>query len=232
MTRPTIIAIALLLLALASATPAGAADPGTCSVDVTVDFLPDGTIVQSGPGAARCAGSLGPAGVDPLASAHPLLSGAAREGASSCTPVLLGGQLSLSPRRFVSFDGRDSRVEFGSTWAAAGLTPVTVVRGTGYAEGYFMDFVGEARYTPRSANCSLGGFSPGTLHFDLVIGEGRARSRPASAPAAEATPAGSHPRRSSSRRRAKRTSRSRSCPRRVARPSKAPKRRCRPRGRR
>ncbi len=163
-------------LALAGTASAG---NGVCTLSFDVSFDQAGTIVPTRPGEAVCAGTVGATGVDP-SPARASISGYARPGATSCAPVLAEGRLAIDLLRLISFDPRRD-VHVDGQWGGSGLPAVTVVTGTGRADGLTMPFAGAARFIPAAGACTLGGFSPGTIQMELVIGEARrasvARSR-------------------------------------------------------
>lgn len=160
----TAAAAAVLLLLPNSAV----AREAVCTFTFDVSFEPRGTLVQEGPGHAMCAGSVGSSTVDPRPVGAEI-GGYAKSGPTSCTPVLLGGRITASFLRLISFDPRPT-VPFDAGWWTAVMPGITAVRGSATADGRRIPFVGDMRFTPRTGTCALRGFSPGTLQVDLSLG--------------------------------------------------------------
>ncbi len=159
----TAAAAAVLLL-----TPnAASAREAVCTFTFDVSFTAN-VLVQDGPGNAVCAGTVGSSTVDPRPVAA-RIGGYAKPGISSCIPVLLGGRVTADFLRLISFDPRPT-VPFDAGWWTAVLPGVTAVRGSATARGRKVPFLGDMRFTPRTGSCGVHGFSPGTLHVDLVLG--------------------------------------------------------------
>ena len=169
----TVTIVVLLAAALGARAPASAGQAGACQLEFHIGFDAAGRIVQAGAGAAVCAGYVGSTTVDSLTPAAADLSGSSRRGVVGCLPVLTEGRLSISLRPMVSFDP-DPTFSFNATWSAGGLAPATTLSGSGTARGHVAQFLGDLRFIPQAAGCSRGGrLAPGTVHMDLVLGEGR-----------------------------------------------------------